>query len=97
MPNQAEKEWYDTVIPLEMDRFSMLVIVGSIELALRHPQFTGPSAQAAREIGFDFARRLLVDGLDVPDEVVNSWSETFQVDLSYRVFKGYKRARYRVI
>jgi len=41
-------------VPIEIDMVTAICIIGSIQLALRHPKHNGPSAQIAH----DFARDL---------------------------------------
>ena len=66
-------EWSEiNLIPLS--NCDMLVIVGQVILALRHPENSGPSTEIARKLIRDMAARLLERfGDDMPGEVVSEW------------------------
>ena len=81
VPELNNEEWFKWVLPLEIDRISMLSIVGCLELALRHPQLPASVSDYARAIGRTFALRLVSDGLVLPDREKKCWEETFGIEL----------------
>ena len=81
VPELNNEEWFKDVLPLEIDRISMLSIVGVVELALRHPKLPASVSDYARGIGTAFALRLVSDGLVLPDRERKCWEETFGIEL----------------
>lgn len=75
------KEWFETGISLEIDRLTLFVIVGGLELALRHPRIPQATSETIREVGIIFSRRLVADGLRLPEDVRRSWESTFKINL----------------
>lgn len=72
-------EWYQVMVTLNTDRISLLNLVGSLELVLRHPGLSDSTKEKAIETGRAFALRLLEDGLILPDEVARSWEKAFNI------------------
>ena len=66
-------EWNEiNLMPLSY--CDMLVIVGHIILALRHPENNGPSTEIARKLIRDMAAKLLDRfGDEMPGELVGEW------------------------
>jgi len=71
------KEWYRGTIVIEIDRISLLTLVGSIELTMRYPDMPLTTREALRKIGMILTDKLLEDGVIVPDEIYKIWHETF--------------------
>ena len=64
------------------DRLSLLTIVASLELALRHPGLPPATREANLRIGKVLVTRLLQDGLLVPPEAREVWEKTFKMSVS---------------
>jgi len=66
-------EWSEiNLIPLSY--CDMLIIVGQIMLALRHPENTGPSTEIARKLIRDMVARLLERfGDEMAEELIGEW------------------------
>lgn len=47
-------------IPIMLDGVSAMQILGGLQLALRHPDFSGPASKTAREFAIGIAERLSV-------------------------------------
>jgi len=90
VPELNNEEWFKVVLPFEVDRITMLSVVGCLELALRHPQLPASVSDYARAIGRTLALRLVSDGLVLPDRERKCWEETFCVEL--KPFQFYRRA-----
>jgi len=76
MPDKIELKELDTYwrerVTVEMDRLTCLVIVGAGILALRHPEYTGPSSLILR----DTLRRLVPLCYEpVPEAVLREWDQ----------------------
>ena len=71
--------WYEEIDILKINRVSLLSIVGSIELTLRHPNLSPTLRETIRFLGKHLALRLLTEGLMLPDDVLASWRQTFQI------------------
>ncbi len=66
----AEAEAHDEyILPLHLDLLALLTLVGNLQLSLRHPANTGPSALAARQIIEQIIERLREDGLTAHAEL----------------------------
>lgn len=57
----------------ELDIPSILAIIGSIELALRHPENTGPSTMVARLVAAKMALYLYQYTDALPPELIRAW------------------------
>lgn len=79
IPKLNDPQWYKRMIRLDIDRISLLNIVGVIELALRHPALPHRVREICLQVGTRFALALLEDGLILPDEVRVSWGKTFGI------------------
>ena len=68
-----QQEWSEiNLIPLSY--CDMLIIVGQIILALRHPENNGPSTEIARKLIRDMAAKLLDRfGDEMPGELIGEW------------------------
>lgn len=77
--NLNDKEWYKQYIKLNIDRVSLLNLVGLMELALRHPDLPERVKKTGIKTGRAFASVLIDDGLILPDEVQRSWEKSFQL------------------
>lgn len=77
-PEFKDPKWEESTT-VTLTHFHMFVLLGEIELALRHPQNTGPSAQVARDIGRQMAAHLAATIDDVTPEFVRAanWPQTF--------------------
>ncbi len=51
-------------ILIEMDYFAMFVLIGNVQLALRHQEHVGPSSTIAKTLAREMAERIMTD-LDV--------------------------------
>jgi hypothetical protein len=51
-------------LPIVFDLASLFILVASLQLALRHPENTGPSADGARRIVSGIIARVRAEGLD---------------------------------
>lgn len=79
IPKLNDKKWYKQMLQFNIDRSSLLGLVGLLELALRHPHLPKSSRERGVKIGRAFAWALLDDGLIVPDKVRISWEKTFNI------------------
>ena len=79
IPDMNDEEWYREIIPLKLDRISLLNIVANLELALRHPDIPPTTRKVTREIGKSLALRLIKDGIIIPIETWGSWITTFGI------------------
>ena len=79
MPEINDDAWFKIVEELHIDRISLLTIVGCIELAVRHPEYTGPSKSIAIGIGHNLATRLIQSGLKAPYYAAEAWKKTFNL------------------
>ena len=77
MPKTNSSDWYKGEIHLILDRLTLLTIVASLELTLRHPQLPPSTREAQLKIGKALVTRLIDDGLLVPPEERKIWEKTF--------------------
>ncbi|MBA7494472.1 hypothetical protein ES702_05048 [subsurface metagenome] len=68
------------MIDLHIDRMDLFVIMGFVELALRHPKVSENLKRLGRGIGGQILFRLLGDGLRLPDEVKEAFFKTFEME-----------------
>jgi len=80
-PELNNEEWFKVLLPLEVDRITILSVVGCLELTLRHPELPPSASDYLRAIGKTLALRLVSDGLVLPDRERKCWEETFGVEL----------------
>lgn len=64
---------FEKKVQVQMDLGCMLVIVGNMILALKHPENIGPSSGIARRITIEFCQRLLDEGCPIRDDVWLEW------------------------
>jgi len=74
-------KWFVTSVLVNIDRLSVLSIVGLIELAIRHPDMAPLTKKSAAKLGKTLALTLLDDGLIIPDQVRESWERTFNMSI----------------
>lgn len=74
-----DNEWFKELVILKIDRISLLCIVESLELRIRHPDIPPTSKEITRLIGKSLALRLIGDGVILPDNVIESWRKTFGI------------------
>jgi len=65
----AMPEKLDQHIGVIADGLCWMAVLGAVQLALRHPGFTGPSADIARQFGEQLATKLLLEGVLSQDEM----------------------------
>jgi|GEM_PF-7113667 len=63
----------DQTFTFELDITTILSIIGSIELAIRHPKNTGPSATVAKSTARLMALALYKHWPDLPAELIRAW------------------------
>jgi hypothetical protein len=63
----------------KIDILTALSIIGSIQLALRHPAYTGPSAELARRIASDLEIWLEQVAPDVAAIASMGWNPDFDI------------------
>lgn len=79
IPELNGPEWYRQMVRVNIDRMSLLALIGLLELTLRHPDLPDQPRQKAVEMGRSFASILLNDGLIIPDEIARSWEKSFNM------------------
>jgi hypothetical protein len=62
-----EAEFY---LPVHMDLHTMMCVVGALQLSLRHPQNTGPSAKVVRELIAGIIARVETEGYKATAEMM---------------------------
>jgi len=74
------EEWRNKAF-LVLDYFQIMVLIGNLDLALRHPGNNGPSSDAARDIGKKLIRILMSKPLGIGKEFARAagWDETYQL------------------
>ena len=81
MPRTNTSDWYKVEVHLILDRITLLTIVASLELTLRHPRLPPSTREAQLKIGKALVTRLLEDGLLVPPEEREVWEKTFGIPM----------------
>jgi hypothetical protein len=56
-------------IPVIAEALTWMTVLGSIQLALRHPENQGPSAKIARQFARQLADKLLEEGILSTEEI----------------------------
>ena len=56
------------MIPVIAEGLTWMTVVGCVQLALRHPGYTGPSAEIARKFADAVSHKLLDEGVLSPEE-----------------------------
>ena len=79
IPALNNPEWYKRMVRLNIDHMSLLTLIGTLELVLRHPDLPDSVRKNSIRLGKSFASCLLNDGLIIPDEVARSWEESFNI------------------
>lgn len=74
-------KWLKRAVRLDIDRLSLLNVIGLLELVLRHPDLPDSTRQKAIKTGRTFASCLLDDGLIIPDRVRESWEASFEMSI----------------
>ena len=54
--------------------FAWMMVLGNMQLALRHPENTGPSAEMARQFGDQLLEKLIAEGVFTADEAITARS-----------------------
>lgn len=72
--------WLENTIFCHIDRLSLLSILCLMELALRHPNVPDTMLIAGKSIGKQLLSRLILDGLEAPEDVLKSLCKTFDFD-----------------
>ena len=81
IPELNDREWYKGMVRVNVDRISLLKLIGILELVLRHLDLPDSIKQKGVEMGRSFASYLLDDGLVIPDQVRESWEATFNMNI----------------
>jgi len=79
IPELNDFKWYNKSIKLNIDRVSLINLVGCLELILSHPGLPDRVRASSMNMGKAFALTLLNDGLILPDEVRKSWEKAFNI------------------
>lgn len=76
-----EEKWY-TILPVHATYFDWFCVLGSLQLALRHPENNGPSTDIVRQIAKQIAEYLMQEISEITPEFVElaKWEE-FGIDL----------------
>lgn len=79
MPFDAAKLLKNTMIPLDIDAMSIVIIIAQIQLSLRHPKNNGPGATEARKIAEHLQQ--LIAGIDSTiDAIIQmGWNRDFDL------------------
>jgi hypothetical protein len=64
--------WFKELVPIYMDRISMLTLVAMISLAIKHPRIPKTSKTLGRNLARLILDKLRQDGLDIPRD---AWVE----------------------
>jgi len=69
------------IIPLHMTYLDAFIILGNLQLSLRHPENIGPSAVRSKQIARFLAKRLIQDIEDLTPEIIEQagWKEEFEL------------------
>ena len=62
-------EKLDQHIGVIADGLCWMTVLGCVQLALRHPQYVGPSANIAKQFGEQLAAKLLLEGVLTEEEM----------------------------
>lgn len=81
VPQINSPKWLKRMVRLDIDRLSLLNVIGLLELVLRHPALPDATREKAVKTGRTFASCLLDDGLIIPDRVRESWESTFNMKI----------------
>lgn len=81
VPELNSPKWYKRMVRLNIDRISLLTLIGTFELVLRHPDLPDSVRESSISMGKSFASCLIDDGLIIPDEVRESWEATFDMSI----------------
>ena len=68
-------EKLDQPIGVIADGLCWMTVLGCIQLALRHPQYTGPSSHIAKQFAEQIAAKLLLEGVISEDEMAQMLRE----------------------
>ena len=78
LPQYNDSSWYREHEQVNIDRVSMLALVGAIEVALVKHTWSRETEQVLRVAGGLMAKRLLMQGLVLPGERRLSWERIFR-------------------
>ena len=62
-------------LTLTLSQMEILIILGNLILALKHPDNEGPSSDIARRIATELAEILIDTKFDIPEEVLREWKK----------------------
>lgn len=79
IPDLNDQEWYKQLVRVDIDRVSLISLIGCLELVLRHPELPDKVRKRTLNICRAFASTLLDDGLIIPDQVREAWESTFDM------------------
>ena len=82
MPNINSSDWYKGEVRIILDRLSLLTIVASLELTLRHPGLPPSTRESTLKIGKRLITHLIDEGLLLPSSARKVYEETFQMAMS---------------
>jgi len=74
-------KWLKRAVRLDIDRLSLLNVIGLLELALRYPDLPNSTREKAVKTGRTFTSILIDDGLIIPDRVRESWERSFDMTI----------------
>lgn len=75
------KEWYRELVNVDIDRRSLLELVGLFGLVSKHPDCNDSTQERVVRIGRAFIVTLVNDGLILPDEIRELWEAKFDIQI----------------
>jgi len=69
----TQDEILEKEVSVDMRIMDMMVITGELILALKLPENNGPSADMARGIARTFMDTLVIEGIELPQDVLEEW------------------------
>lgn len=81
IPELNPKEWYRELVRVNIDRRSLLELIGLFSLVSRNSSFDDSIQERVVKIGRAFIQTLFVDGLILPDEIRELWEASFDIQI----------------
>jgi hypothetical protein len=81
IPELNDREWYQKLVRVDIDRVSLLRLIACLELVLRHLELPDTVKNAGVKMGKAFTSSLIAEGLILPDQVREVWEDTFNMSI----------------
>ncbi len=70
------RKYFEAPVKIELNRIEIIVLIGNVILALRHPENKGKSSVMARDLARSLAEKLKVgDVLPIDGDVREEWKK----------------------